>query len=101
MDTLFENYELFIREHADDISTPKGAARMIQDEGMFRSYMDSLTEGLDDHVRESVMGVANRNRECLLTESANVPASAFGSGWTVLSFPILVDIYAEPIIARC
>lgn len=80
MNTLFENYELFIREHADDMSTPKGAARMIQDEGMFRAYIDSLTEGLEGNRRETVMSIANRNRECLLTESANVPSSAFGSG---------------------
>ena len=98
--TLFENYELFIREHADDISTPAGAARLIQDTGMFQAYMDSLTEGLDDAARASVMAVANRQREMLLTESANVPSSSFGSGWTVLSFPILTQIYAEPIIAQ-
>ncbi len=77
---IFENYEMFIREHSDDVSTPRGAARMIQDEGMFRAYMDTLTDGMDDHVRESVLAVANRNRECLLTESANVPSSALGSG---------------------
>ena len=98
--TLFENYEMFIREHADDISSPAGAARMIQDTGMFQAYMDSLTEGLDEEARASVMAVANRQREMLLTESANVPSSSFGSGWTVLSFPILTDIYAEPIIAQ-
>lgn len=100
MDTIFENYELFIKEHAEEISTPSGAVRMLNDEGMFRAYADSLTEGLDSHVRASVFNVLSREREMILSEAANVAASTFASGWTVLSFPILVDIYSEPIIAE-
>ena len=62
--------------------------------------MDALTEGLEPRVRNSVLGVANRQREMLLTEAANVPGSTLSFGWTVLSFPILVDIYAEPIVSE-
>jgi len=97
---LFENYENFITEHSDDLSNPAGALKMITDNGMFRSYMDALTEGLEPRVRATVLGVANRQREMLLTESANVPGSSLSFGWTVLSFPILVDIYAEPIVSE-
>jgi hypothetical protein len=97
---LFENYEHFITEHSDDLSNPAGALKMITDNGMFRAYMDALTEGLDPRVRGSVLGVANRQREMLLTEAANVPGSTLSFGWTVLSFPILVDIYAEPIVSE-
>ena len=97
---LFENYEQFISEHSDEISTPTGALKMITDNGMFRAYMDALTDGLDIGARTSVMAVANRQREYLLTEAANVPGSTMSFGWTVLSFPILVDIYAEPIISE-
>ena len=45
--------------------------------------MDSLTEGLEPRVRNSVLGVANRQREMLLTEAANVPGSSLSFGWTV------------------
>jgi len=100
MDYLFENYENFINEHSDDLSNPTGAIKMITDNGMFRAYMDSLTDGLEPTVRNSVLGVANRQREMFLTEAANVPGSTLSFGWTVLSFPILVDIYAEPIISE-
>lgn len=31
METLFENYELFINEHSDELSTASGALRMITD----------------------------------------------------------------------
>jgi len=51
------------------------------DEGMFRSYVDSLTEGLDDSVRPTVVNVLNREREMILNEAANVGASSVTSGY--------------------
>ena len=100
MEQLFENYELFVKENADELQDPAGAMKVVVDEGMFRAYADALTTGLDEGVRENVLNVLNRQREMVLSEAANVPASTFAAGWTVLSFPILVDIYSEPIIAE-
>ncbi len=100
MEQLFENYELFVKENADELQDPAGAMKLVLDEGMFRSYTDSLTNGLDENIRENVLKVLGRQREMVLQEAANVPASTFAAGWTVLSFPILVDIYSEPIIAE-
>lgn len=100
MEALFENYELFIRENADDLQDPSGAMKVVMDEGMFKTYADALTTGLDESIRSSVLSVLDRQREMILSEAANVPASTFAAGWTVLSFPILVDIYSEPIIAE-
>lgn len=100
MNTLFENYELFLKEHSNDITSPSDAIKLIADASMFRSYVDALTENLSPTVRSNVIKVCDRQRQMLLTEAANVPASAFGFGWTVLSFPVLVDIYAEPIISE-
>lgn len=97
---IFENYESFITENEDSLSSPSDIVRLLTDEGMYRTYVDSLTEGLDAMTRTSVTGVLDRQREVLIQESANVPAATFASGWTVMSFPILADIYAEPIIAQ-
>lgn len=97
---IFENYETFLTENQDSLSSPSDVVKLLNDEGMFRSYADSLVEGLDSNIREPVLEVLNRQRESLIQESSNVPASSFASGWTVLSFPILTDIYAEPIISE-
>ena len=35
-DTLFENYEMFIREHADEIGTPNGMMRMLYEHRAFQ-----------------------------------------------------------------
>ncbi len=100
METLFENYENFITENAEDLQDPAGAQRMIVDQSLFKNYADALTTGLDEAVRPGVLAVLDRQREMIIQEAANVPASTFAAGWTVLSFPILVDIYSEPIIAE-
>ena len=100
MELIFENYENFITENRDELNSPKDAHRLLHDDGMFRSYKDSLLEGIDEAVRPSIMGVLDRQREMLLSEAANVGSSSFASGWVVMSFPILVDIYAEPLISE-
>ena len=99
-DLLFENYELFLKENVDQFSSPKDAFQTIADEASFAAFKDALTEGLDPATKVVVESVLNRQREELLTEAVNVPASAYPQGWTVMSFPILVDIYAEPILAQ-
>ena len=80
MESLFENYELFLNEHSSDITSPSDAIKLIADNSMFRSYVDALTEGLEPGIRENVIKVCNRQRSMLLTEAANVPASMFGFG---------------------
>lgn len=98
---IFENYELFLNENSKDISGPRGAMTLVSDDGMFRAYRDALTEGITDPgARAVIHEVMDRQRLDILTESSNVGASGMASGWTVLSFPILVDIYAEPIISE-
>jgi len=100
MDAIFENYSVFLSENADVIGSPQTAYKLITDEGMYKSFMEALTDGLSDVQKDVVLRVADRMREDLLTESTNIPASGFANGWTVVQFPILVDIYAEPIISE-
>ncbi|MFW6246930.1 MAG: hypothetical protein ACOC22_02010 [bacterium] len=97
---IFENYENFINENKGELNSARDIVKLMNDEGMFREYADALCEGLSADVKPTVMGVLNREREMLLSEAANVSASSFAQGWTVMSFPILVDIYSEPIIAE-
>ncbi len=85
MDLLFENYQNFITENQDELNSPKDAYRLLNDDGMFRSYKEALTEGIDESIRPDILKVLDRQREMLITEAANVGASAFASGWTVMS----------------
>lgn len=101
MNTLFENYESFLNENADDLSSPHGAIKMLRDNGAYRDFTDCMLEGISDFSqRQAVSRILDRQRESVLEEAANVSAGGFTHGWAVLSFPILVDIYAEPIISQ-
>ena len=96
-ETIFENYTGFLRENRQDLSTPSGFTRMIQDKNYFNSFKDTLTEGMSEEARTTVGKVLDRQREFLLEEAANVSASSFTHGWSVLSFPVLTDIFCTPI----
>jgi len=85
MEAIYEGYESFIRENQDDLTSPNDIVRLLNDDGMFRSYKDSLTESLDAETRASVHNVLDAQRNMLLTEAANVSASSFASGWVVMS----------------
>lgn len=99
-DRIFENYEYYLKEHKDDISTPSGAIEMLSSDGAFRAYIDALTEGLDISTKRSIMAIAEREREMLLEESINIGPSAAVVGYAVSYFPILTDIYSDPILAQ-
>jgi len=99
-DRIFENYELFIKEHRDDLGTPAGAIEMLSSDGAFRAYIDALTEGLNTNTKRSIMAIAEREREMLLEESINIGPSAAVVGYAVSYFPILTDIYSDPILSQ-
>jgi hypothetical protein len=99
-DIIFENYYNFVQENESDFTTPQGVVSLLNDKAYFESFVDALTEGLDADAVSGIRTVLDRYRVDLLTEAANVPASGFAQGWTVMSFPILVDIYANEIHSK-
>jgi len=98
-DMIFENYDSFLKDH-DELETPAGAIDMLSSDGAFSAYMTSLTEGLEPYQKAAVMAVCDREREYLLQESIQLGPSASIIGYAVTYFPILTDIYADPVISR-
>jgi len=82
---IFENYENFLTENRDDLNSPQDIVKLITNDSMFRAYTEALTESLDTDTRLPVMNVLNAQRNMLLQEAANVPASSFASGWVCMS----------------
>lgn len=99
-DLIFENYGQYMSSHRHELGTPAGAIDMLSTDGQFNAYISSLTEGLEPYQRASVMAVCQREREMLLEESAALGPSASVIGYAVTYFPILADIYADPVISR-
>jgi hypothetical protein len=82
-DLIYENYDKYMVEHRSDMDTPSGAIEMLTSDGSFRSYIDSICEGLDPHQKANVMAVCERERECLLEESAQLGPSSSIIGYAV------------------
>lgn len=99
-DLIFENYDSFLQENKDDLATPSGAIELLSSDGSFQTYISALTEGLEPYQKQAVMAVCEREREYLLQESAQLGPSASIIGYAVTYFPILTDIYADPVISR-
>ena len=98
MNLIFENYNMFLNENNEMFSSTKNVQRLLTDDGQFRAFVESLVDGVDASVRPAIVNVLNRQRYSILSEAAT--GANFATGWTVSSFPILTDIYAEPIISE-
>jgi len=97
---IFENYETFINENKEDFSSPTDVVKLFNSDSMFQAYMESLVDGIDSDSRPGVLNMLNRQREMILTEGANVSAGSLAKGWVVSSFPVLVDIYQDPLVSQ-
>lgn len=99
-DKIFENYESYLSEHRDDIGTVEGGLEMLTSDGQFHSYIDALTEGLTDQQKSVIHNVCQRQRETLLEESVQLGPSSTVIAYAVSYFPILTDIYSEPVLSQ-
>jgi len=82
-DTIFENYGHFVTENREMVNTPRDAMQMISTDASFYSYIDSLTEGLDEMTSKNVLAVCEREREVFLENSANVGPTSTAIGYAV------------------
>jgi DNA-binding ferritin-like protein (Dps family) len=99
-DKIFENYENYLAEHKDDIGTVEGGLEMLVSDGQFQSYIAALTEGLSDEQKTVIQNVCQRQRETLLEESVQLGPSSTVIAYAVSYFPILTDIYSEPVLSQ-
>jgi len=100
-DLIFEAHENYLKEHYSEFkeSPVKATLSLLTNEHNFRAYVDQLTESLDPETKTAVALVCQRQRECLL-EEANVAADGSAIAYAVNYFPILADIFAEPIVSK-
>lgn len=99
-DLIFENYGYYIRENYGEFNSPSSALAMLTSDGQFKSYIQALTDGLPAHIAENIYAICEREREVLLEETAQLGPSTTAIGYTVTYFPVLVDIYSEPLLAQ-
>ena len=97
---IFENYDNYLNEHKDEMGTVEGGLEMLVSDGAFNSYISALTENLNDDQKATIMDVCQRQRQTLLEESVQLGPSSTVIAYAVSYFPILTDIYSEPVLSQ-
>ena len=97
---ILENYSDFLSTNQDLFQEATSAMSFITDPLTFESYCDKLLEGFEESDARVIRGQFNRQREVLLEESATLMASPEAITYAVASFPMLVDVYAEPLLSK-
>jgi hypothetical protein len=102
-DVVYENYNTFLSENDEFFKSPGEAMSMLATEGSFNAFMGQLTEGMAPDSKYAVEQVLKRERTMLLEEAAGsgqIASSAQAIGYAVSYFPILADIYSDPVISQ-
>ena len=99
---ILENYDMFVTAHDELFETATGAASVLTDDSYFEIYKAKLLEGLDLSESELAnMGeILDRQRQMVLEESNSLMSSPEAIAYSVASFPMLVNLYAEPILQK-
>jgi hypothetical protein len=97
---LLENYDVFIKDHNDLFDDALSAVSTITDDSYYEMYVDKLTEGLEESLVKRVKPILDREREMYIEEASAILTSPQAIAYAVASFPMLINIYADPMLAK-
>ena len=98
--SILENFNTYITENSELFEEPTSAMSIVTDQVTYDSYANKLLEGFEESEARRIKGLFDRQREVLLEESASLLASPDAITYAVTSFPMLVDIYADPLLSK-
>ncbi len=97
---ILENYEFFVKDHNDLFDDALSAASTITDDSYFEMYTDKLMEGLDESTVRRIKPILDREREMYIEEASSILTSPQAIAYAVASFPMLINIYADPMLSK-
>jgi len=97
---ILESYDAFIEEHADMFEDPASAVDVITDEVLYESYVAKLTKDLEESEVRKIRPILDRQRKMLIEEANALMSGPEAIAYAVASFPMLVNIYADPILQK-
>jgi len=97
---LMENYDSFIKDHSDLFDDALSAASTITDDSYYEMYIDKLVENLDESTVKKIRPILDREREMFIEEASSILTSPQAIAYAVASFPMLINIYADPMLAK-
>ena len=97
---ILENYDVFVKDHTDLFEDALSAASTITDDSYFEMYVDKLMENLDESTVRRVKPILDREREMYIEEASSILTSPQAIAYAVASFPMLINIYADPMLSK-
>ena len=97
---LLENFNTYITENSELFEEATSAMTIVTDQVTYDSYANKLLEGLEESDVRFIKGMFDRQREVLLEEAASLLGSPDAITYAVTSFPMLVDIYSDPLLSK-
>lgn len=97
---LLEHYGDFVETHNDMLMESTSALNVFMDEDYFASYISKLTEGLEESTVRTLMPILNRQRDMYIEEASTILDSPQAIAYAVASFPMLINVYAEPLLSK-
>ena len=97
---ILENFAGFIEENSSLFDDAVASTSVVTDDMYFESYTQKLMEGLEESEKGFYKALFDRQRAMILEEGTTMLGSPEAISYAVTSFPMLLDIYAEPLLSK-
>ena len=101
MSDTISKYGNYIEENTELFESSDELVGLILDDVKFEGYKASLIGDLQESEDyKTVSELFDRQREAILEEASEMLGSAEAVAYAVASFPILVDVYSQPVLSK-
>ncbi len=97
---ILENYDSFVKTHDSLFEEASSPAEIIFDDTYFDMYVSELTKGLEESQVKKILPVLDRERKMFIEEANSLMASPEAIAYAITTFPMLINIYAEPQLSK-
>ncbi len=97
---IMENYDVFVKEHSTLFEEARTPSEILFDDSYFDMYVSQLTKGLEESTIAKIVPVLDRERKMFLEEHNALLSSPEAIAYAVTTFPMLINIYAEPQLSK-
>ena len=97
---ILENYDIFVKDHSDLFDDALSASSTITDDSYYEMFVDKLMEGMEESQVRTIKPILDREREMYIEEASSVLTSPQAIAYAVASFPMLINIYADPMLSK-
>lgn len=97
---ILENFGSYITENSVLFDDALSSTAVITDDMYFESYTAKLLEGFEESDKNFYKSLFERQRNMIIEEGTTMLGSPEAISYSVTSFPMLLDIYAEPLLSK-